>query len=1669
MNIKSLKKSFILLALLAILMTAFVSTAVAADTTLTVSNIGSSSLNLHERTVLQYDLDVHEAYANSYRLEITLKNTNSSETETGFEFFDYTGKDYPSLNPILQSVIKNVTISPQPDGSTKLIYGLESPDTIRVDVAVRANGSKVYPEEEVEITAELFSGFTSTTPMVLVSPTSAETLEVLPFSGFSATPLTSSYRPLLQTPPAFSGSPAEYQVALNLSTSPLQTLSTSSGMYLQNATVTFDFSNVMIKSGTVTKSYQNWIDDDSSTPSPVKIYDGTTLLDSSNGYSFTPSPFRFSHSSQLPFKFVTGSFATGDYVNFTGMTVSGTANVNNRGPDIFIGSAGSDVVVSVTAGNFTPPSFSSTISFTPPFTISTDLTRGGTIQANSEQYFDPLDLNHLFYYQDLVKISLISSAAGGENMTVTIDVPSGVSLTHVRMPSPASTAAQSEYESVSIVRSGVEYELSDFFSPTALVYNVTLVDIVGSSYASGEDIVFKFTNLSKLQPTPGGAQDFAANRLITLIGTTDSTVSSGSTLTFNGNIDSGHTNSISIGVNDTYVVTANMRATSFLSRTPNYATSIATLNPGDQFYMHSRFQSKHYPYYSAHRMNVFNSAATTAFSNPVFYFSVPYGFDFNPDNVILTNSAGVPINLKDTSGNDLKLSAHVFPEFADNVNNLYGAGSKLVEVKFEQEIPSSPTFWIQNGTTQFGGDFYIQLPLTVSLDYDGPSSVVFSNESVLLSTWDPLARSMRVDGSAGRSVSLDDIRGSEIIEGKVYGIQSINIFDQTVTITTPSMARVSAGVQTPGGLQYYNPANTDSYLKLKAGSQNEKFTFSAVNYLSDSFPNANAYFLLPEGDGWVPEVTGITINNFPADGDYTISYSTAAIIDEAFIGSATVNSTGDIPGLTSADWIPFTVLDPTGSSGTPTIDGTGIQWGDIRAIKYEFGSFDNTERLSTDISFNLPPLSSGPDYTVVGFGKTLYYFSSARNGNSSSAPAIMLVESDKPLIKGWNETTSTVVEVSTLPTSGNTTSAIPDWHTIFVYDDFSTVPLSEVKIVFTPTNTSLASVTHTLNTAAELGTPASYTPPSSEGNFAPGFKYEIPSPLNYINTTIPGSYAITYTTDADGDMKTDTKMRTLTISKDPATVSFSGGTADILYTDPVPASGWSEHFKSSLASKTDGGVTISDSDIVFESSTPLFNSAAPAPGTYNFTYSYTDIGMNPFEANVTVAVRYLTSVNVDVIANGDSVLGLTVLDSGNSITFSGTPYSASYVASTTSPSSVTAAIDVSSIPAGINNTITNPLHTETFSLSNPPANPIEVYLTPISVEVVPAGFVNKIISVSMMDSSGVLVPGQDETGPFSATPISFAPTTGWFAGGSYSFDAEVEPGYTFSGDFTRGISTYVSGDSSFTVANADVSKTLTVVESPLISGKVWADSNRNSIIDAGESAVSGATVSIYNSSTDILIASVVTDTDGAYQVYNELASSDSYYVEIQMPTGFNTISALQNDQGIDNSFKSAVIPITAGSLHHTVNAGFYSVSGGGGTGSANVRTPSGATVVENEPEIVTTPEPEVVTTPEPEQQQPPQESGKTMSMSSLILALVAVVLGLVQVYSAAKLRSEKAENPNFVYQAIIIVAAIAAVIVFFLTNGIGGDIVLFSSNGLIIAAFVAIEIFLTAKIYLANR
>ena len=1661
MRINIIKKPFIFLALLAVLITLLISPA-AANTELTVLTIGSSSLNLHESAVLQYDLDVQETYPDSYRLEITLKNKNSSEMNTGFEFFDYTGKVYAELDPLFQTVIKNVTVSsPQPDGSIKLIYGFDSPNKIRVDVTVRANGSQVYPEEEVEITAELFQGFASTTPVVLVSPPLPESLEVKQFSDFPGAPITSSFRTVFISPPAFSASPTEYQVDLNLSSTALHSLAYDhGGMFLRNAMITLDFSNVMIGHGGTTKSYKEWIDGGVSS-SPVKIYNGTTLLDNSNGYSFTLNSVTYMQHLVAPLKFeTTVPFASGDFIDFGPATLTGTAYVNARGPSISIGPAGSDVSFTFGSSNHIPPTHSSTIDLMAPYSVSG--VSAGTIQANSEQYFNPLDVNHLLYYQDLAKIQLTSNIVGGENMTVTLDVPSGVTLTHVRMPSPTSTAAQSEYESVSIVRGAIEYELSNVYPSANHVYNITLDDF-GGAYAPGEDIVFKFTNLSKLQLQPSAGYTYDQNYLITLIGTTGSAVADGTTLTFTGSIDGGPTSSpLELNVSDTYVVTSNTQyMTSFLSLTLDYANpGISTLNPGNQFYLYSRFQGTWYPYFSAHRTDPFRSAATSAFSNPVVYFSVPYGFDFDPDQIILTNSAGTPLNLKDIAGNDLKLSSRVVTEFADSTNNLYGAGSKLVEVKFEQEHPTSTTFWIQNGSW---GAYHVQLPLKVSLDYDGPTHVVFKNETVLLSTWDPNAVSMRTAGSSGRTIPLNSIRGSETIDGKVFGSYSASSLERTITITDPFMASISAGVQTSGGLQYYNPTNPDSYLKLKAGSQNEKFAFSAINYLSASFLGAKTYFLLPHGDGWVPEVSGITITHFPADGDYAIYYSVDSTIDDTFIGTADVNATGDIPGLT---WVSFAINDPT---GIPTIDGSSVPWGDIRAIKYEFGSFDNGERLSADISFNLPPLqATGVDYDVVGYGQTLYYLDGIAPSNSEPSPAIQLVKSDDPIIRGWNDTTYTVSNILLLPTSSNTTSAIPDWNTVFVYDDFTTVSLSEVKIIFTPTNTSMPPVTHILDTATELGTPASYTPPISEGVFEQGFKYSIPNPENYINTTIPGSYSITYTTNMDGDLNVGTAMRSLTISKDPATVSFSDGIApDILYTDSVPSGGWNDHFKSFLTGKTDGGVPIADSAILFSSSTPAFNSAIP--GIYNLTYNYTDIGMNHFEANVTVTVKYITPVNVDVIANGEPILGLTVSDSISSSPFSGTPYSASFTASTASPTSVSVDVDISSatIPAGINNTITNPLHTETFSISNQPANPIVISLIPISVGFVPAGFADKIISVSMMDSTNTLVPGQDRTGPFSTTPVSFAPTTGWFTGGSYSFDAEVEPGYTFSGDFTQG-TTYVSGTAGFTVANADVSKTLTVVESPLISGKVWADSNRDSIIDAGESPVSGATVIIYDSLTDAFIVSVVTDTDGAYQVYNELASGDSYYVEIQMPTDFNRISNLLNDQGIDSSFKSADLAVAAGSLHHTVNAGFYYSSGGSSTGGATIGTSGGGTVVEDEPEIIRPSEPEVLN-PEIEPPQPPQESGKTISVTSLILALIAVIIGLVQVYSAVKLRSEKAENPNLVYQAIIVVAAIAAVIAFFMTNGLSGEVVLFSSDGLIIAAFVAIEVFLAAKIYLASR
>ena len=110
-----------------------------------------------------------------------------------------------------------------------------------------------------------------------------------------------------------------------------------------------------------------------------------------------------------------------------------------------------------------------------------------------------------------------------------------------------------------------------------------------------------------------------------------------------------------------------------------------------------------------------------------------------------------------------------------------------------------------------------------------------------------------------------------------------------------------------------------------------------------------------------------------------------------------------------------------------------------------------------------------------------------------------------------------------------------------------------------------------------------------------------------------------------------------------------------------------------------------------------------------------------------------------------------------------------------------------------------------------------------------------------------------------------------------------------------------------------------------LGDRVWLDTNKDGVQDAGESGVAGVTVNLYNCAGEIQ-QTVVTNADGLYR-FTELAAGD-YFVQFVPPAGYvftaaNAGSDDTLDSDADASGKTVCTDLAAGETDLSWDAGLY--------------------------------------------------------------------------------------------------------------------------------------------------
>ncbi|MDR0767076.1 MAG: InlB B-repeat-containing protein [Methanosarcinales archaeon] len=1451
----------------------------------------NQSIQINTEHRLVYRIHANETdLGGNYVFTVRLEHNNSEwiEPRTGFDIIGFTSEDaFPDV--ILNIELKN--------SNTEIVYTLKDPTLIQIEIFVRANAGFVYPNEVADITAGLSRHEGESLNQV------AENSFMQAHALYPTMTFPAQYELFNPTIMPVGAKEIDYNY-LFITDSTFNTLA-SSGLRLFNRGYTLDFSNVVITINGVPKTYAEW-QTEADNPVTFTYSNGSPLA---AGHLMTvPAPDRFVWRTPLPFKAVTNdNFTNTPSINFTGLRAYGEMSFNNRGPNVNLSPDSGEPLRTSSSGTFTGVS---------AFTTSVSLSRamgGGVnipyIVANSEQYTINETHSHLLY-QELFKSFITSTARDGtSNVTITYEIPDGVTITHIRIPGSGGNI-ETEYGKIILVKDGVSYDLGNGGGTLDLVNGTGPNSHTGlPAFTPGENVVFEFENVLSLRGNPGGIVSYAPSHSLSFVGTTNSSVVGGTSLTFTARTDESGSvpSSFSTPATNTYYMTSVMGSrTTWLGDEGN--RSVTAIEKDKPFYFYAHMSTPTYPYFSTHRTNPADPMSTGVFSSPVFYFSLPEGVRISGNDAAeIVTVTGAPTTVRDVNNNVITPRiTNVWPNAGHYTNGT------LVEVKLENADRPDDVFWMRA--------MNIRLQVYIESEYDGADRITILRQSVQLSSWDPRVIDTLSGGSGGAFRVIPDAPGK--IHAGTNGTFPESLRETTLSIISTDSIRMTASVMTPLGNLTYTPGDERSYPQLRAGSLNETFRIFFSNDIEDGvFPDAEVFFILPKAVNWKPNLNTparLSVSGFDSPGDYTIYYTTDSI-DYSQIGNTAVYNRSS---LSAFNWNEMTF---TGSTADNTVD-----WENVSAIRVSM-DLQGSERLELQLPFELPRVTAGSDvnYGDRARGQTMFYLNASLRHENTFTAAVMLVKSAPPVISAVNSS-SPVPEAFQDATIDYLTGTIPNWFEFYTYDDFTPdLKIREVNVVFTPHVGATASYTIPGSSIANT----SYMPqrPNGSGGFEDdidfvyGFKWTIANPTNYISHGTPGVYRITYVTEEDDDLQTRSATKNITMTKNPGTISISAVNTHVIWRTDLGAT--VENYFRQFVTATDTE-TVDPSRVLLEASSPEFNISHP--GNYTLRYGYTDRGNNNVNTTMIVSVLFNGTLNGTVLGNGLPVEGFVVNIDGTSATTNETgrfahELTALVSAPTAAPYNVTF---TSSVPVGLKYSGSTPI-TGSGSLSVP-APAANINFDAVSMTVNIAGQVGGVDSIKLykVGSDSPIAVFDDISGN---VVFSKENGLGWFEAGDYYFVADFKPGYTYgdwpSADFIAGSSVLNAKTENFALGNADITKNLAVTAAPLISGFVWNDANRDSNMDEAESKIAGATVTLYR--YDVIAGSTqvqqtATNGDGFY--YFVGLALDSYAVEIKPPSGFNTASALANDSTIDpETFRTAWISFLSNWHVTNINAGFYTL------------------------------------------------------------------------------------------------------------------------------------------------
>ncbi|MDV0445938.1 hypothetical protein MmiAt1_15420 [Methanimicrococcus sp. At1] len=484
-----------------------------------------------------------------------------------------------------------------------------------------------------------------------------------------------------------------------------------------------------------------------------------------------------------------------------------------------------------------------------------------------------------------------------------------------------------------------------------------------------------------------------------------------------------------------------------------------------------------------------------------------------------------------------------------------------------------------------------------------------------------------------------------------------------------------------------------------------------------------------------------------------------------------------------------------------------------------------------------------------------------------------------------------------------------------------------------------------------------------------GFKGNLKDYFDKINET-PGTHQITLKSEKDVDGSDIEVSYEIKVEKDETKVDITSSPAEYYMGDSLPSgfANWEEYIRATYIDVVDYG-DEADYNLIKPRLTPKGTSFAGVDEPVDhveFEYEYRTPGLvDPIPVKVEVTVIFKDDLVIKAEAAGKSLEMLTVSVTNGLLTPTVNQpdptkgeYVVELIGTSTNPTKAEYEISYSNVPKGLDAEGTYDSLTDTFTVAGLDVSyttagdySYSLTLTPVDIKAAATGETAGIVSVELYHkTSGDLI------GEVNADAFDKPAGKGWFDDGDYIVVVQLKPGYeldTAAYSQLDSDNSLIWTSSDQTLDYADLTFDFEAVKAPFVTGFVWNDLNKDSMIDIGEDVLPDVEIELYDNSGN-LIDAVKTQEDGYYCFYG--MPEGEYYIQAKSPRGYLLSAFIPGgDQTVNksNASRSDSFPLDVTNIwQEDMNVGLYRETGGGsGFGQAFVVTStSGGTVLVQDPE-----------------------------------------------------------------------------------------------------------------------